>query len=131
VIRNSLHYLGDCALCRGDGDEGATQYRQSVAAALDHEHVAGAAVEMEGLAMALAAQGRCELAIRLEAAAAARMEALGVYVSGVPFWDHLKQRYLAPARDVLGGPAAAALEAAGRAMGWEAAVAAASASATT
>jgi len=38
---------------------------------------------------------------------------------------------LAPARDVLGGPSAAALKAAGRAMGWEAAVAAASASATT
>ena len=101
-----------------------------MAAALDHEDVAGADVEMEGLAMALAAQGRCELAIRLEAAAA-RMEALGVYVSGVPFWDRLKERYLAPARDVLGGPAAAALEAEGRAMGWEAAVAAASAPATT
>ena len=130
-IHLSLHYLGDCALYRGDGDEAATWYRQSMAAALDYGDVAGAAVEMEGLAMALAAQGRHELAIGLGAAAVARMEALGVDVSGIPFWDRLKERYLAPARDVLGVPAAAALEAEGRAMGWEAAVAAASASSKT
>jgi predicted ATPase/class 3 adenylate cyclase len=130
-IHNSLHYLGDCALYRGDGDEAATCYRQSMAAALDYGDVGGAAVEMEGLAMALAAQGCPELAVRLEAAAAARLEALGFDVSGILFWDRLKERYLAPARDVLGVPAAAALEAEGRAMGWEAAVAAASAPATT
>jgi predicted ATPase/class 3 adenylate cyclase len=130
-IHLSLHYLGDCALDRGNGDDAATWYRQSMTAALDYGDVASAAVEMEGLAMALAAQGRHEPAIRLGAAAAARMEALGLNDSGILFWNRLKERFLAPVRDAVGVPMAAALEAEGRAMGWEAAVAAASASATT
>jgi hypothetical protein len=59
------------------------------------------------------------------------VDALGFDVTGVAFWNRLKEHHLTSAREVLGVPAAAALEAEGRAMGWEAAVAAASTLATT
>ncbi|MEK6720814.1 MAG: tetratricopeptide repeat protein [Chloroflexota bacterium] len=129
-IHYSLHFLADCALIRGDGAAAETWYRQSMGAALDYGNVAEAGNEMEGLAMALAAQGRAEQAIRLGAAALAQMNALGFDLSGVDFWTNLKNRYLGPARATLGEPAAAAIDTEGRSMGWEAALAEASAPAS-
>ena len=121
-IHYGLHFLGDCGLWRGNGAEAADWYRQSLCAALAYGNVAEAAVEMEGLAMALAAQGRTELAVQLDAAARAKMAALGYSVDGVEFWSGFRQRYLLPARLAL-GERASAVEAQGRALAWEAAVA--------
>ena len=93
-IHYSLHYLGDYALVRGDGTEALGWYAQSMEAALDYGNVAEAALELEALAMALAAQGRREEAVRLGAAAAIRMTDLGFDTSGVAWWSQLKERFL-------------------------------------
>ena len=68
---------------RGDGNVALGWYRQSLEAALAYGNVAEAALEMEGLAMALAEQGRHEAAVRLGAAATARMAKLHFDTSGV------------------------------------------------
>jgi hypothetical protein len=49
------------------------------------------------------------------------MDALGFDVTGVAFWNRLKEHHLTSARDVLGVPRVAALEAERCAMGWAAA----------
>jgi tetratricopeptide (TPR) repeat protein len=120
-IHYSLHYLGDYALLRGDGTEALDWYKQSMEAALDYGNAAEAALELEALAMALAAQGRREEAVRLGAAAAMRMADLSFDTSGVVWWSRLKERHLGVARDALDDPLATALEAEGRVMGWDAA----------
>jgi tetratricopeptide (TPR) repeat protein len=120
-IHYSLHYLGDYALIRGDGTEALGWYAQSMEAALDYGNVAEAALEMEALAMALAAGGRREAAVRLGAAAAVRMAELGFDTSGVAWWGQLKERFLGAALAALDEPLATALVAEGRAMGWDAA----------
>jgi non-specific serine/threonine protein kinase len=120
-IHYSLHYLGDYALVRGDGTEALGWYAQSMEAALDYGNVAEAALELEALAMALAAPGRREEAVRLGAAAAIRMADLGFDTSGVAWWSQLKERFLGSAVAALDEPVAAALAAEGRAMGWDAA----------
>jgi len=120
-IHYSLHYLGDYALVRGDGTEALGWYAQSMEAALDYGNVAEAALELEALAMALAAGERREAAVRLGAAAAVRMADLGFDTSGVAWWSQLKERFLGAAVAALDEPLARALAAEGRAMGWDAA----------
>jgi len=120
-IHYSLHFLGDCALHEGDGDAAASWYRQSLAAALSYGNVAEAALELEGFAMARAAQGRPAAALRLDAAAVACMESLGFDISTVEFWNRFKARYLEPARQAIGASYVAEMDAQGPAMGWEAA----------
>ncbi len=120
-IHYSLHYLGDYALIRGDGLEALGWYAQSMEAALAYGNAAEAALELEALAMALAAQERPESAVRLGAAAAHRMAELDFDTSGVAWWGELKERFLGAAAAALGEPLAAALATEGRQMGWEAA----------
>jgi predicted ATPase/class 3 adenylate cyclase len=129
-IHYSLHYLGDYALVRGNGTEALGWYAQSMEAALAYGNVAEAALELEALAMALAAGDRREEAVRLGAAAAARMAELGFDTSGVAWWTRLRERFLGAAREALDEPMATALAAEGRAMGWDAARAEALALAT-
>jgi len=120
-IHYSLHYLGDYALLRGAGTEAVGWYAQSMEAALDYGNAAEAALELEAFAMALACQGRREEAVRLGTAAAARMADLDFDVSGVDWWNRLRERHIGAARAALDEPVATALEAEGRAMGWDAA----------
>ena len=54
-------------------------------------------------------------------AATARMAELHFDTSGVPFWNALRQDTLGNARDGLDESVVAALDAEGRAMGWDAA----------
>ena len=97
-IHYSLHYLGDYALIRGDGPEALGWYAQSMEAALAYGNAAEAALELEALAMALAAEERREAAVRLGAAAARRMAELDFDTSGVLWWGELKERFLGVAR---------------------------------
>jgi non-specific serine/threonine protein kinase len=120
-IHNAYHFLADCALMRGDAARARELYAESLRAALRYGDRLEAAYEIEGLAMALAGQGYDERALRLAAAAAAELEALGS-MQTMRFWEELKRRYLgaAAARLVAG---AATARAAGRALGFEDAVA--------
>jgi predicted ATPase/DNA-binding winged helix-turn-helix (wHTH) protein len=121
-IHYALHFLGDCGLWRGDGVAAARWYRQSLPAALAYGNLAEAAVEMVVLAMALGAQGHAEPALRLFGAASAKLAEVQFDISGIEMARIFTERFIAPARAELGARASV-VEAQGRSLSWEAAVA--------
>jgi tetratricopeptide (TPR) repeat protein len=123
-IHYSLHYLGDCALWRGEPQKAVGIYGESLRAALDYGNQMEASTEMQGMAMGLAGSGREEEALRLFGASCARNKELQTTaIDEIAFWLQLRERYLTPARERLGSAAAERAEAEGRAMGWTQAVA--------
>jgi predicted ATPase/class 3 adenylate cyclase len=114
------HYLADCALIRGDADEAATRYRQSLRAALRLGDVVETSFEVQGVAMSEAGSGDPRRAIVLAESVAALWESLGLSIS-IAFWDALLERYLAPARESLGDEYEA-VRAEGRALAFDDAV---------
>jgi predicted ATPase len=97
----AYHFLADCALIRGDPAEAGTRYRQSLRAALELGDVVETSFEVQGVAMSEAGAGNARRAIVLAASVDALRESLGLSMS-IAFWDALLERYLAPARSVLG-----------------------------
>ena len=123
-IHYSLHYLGDCALWRGEPQKAIGIYGESLRAALDYGNQMEASTEMQGMAMGLAGSGREEEALRLYGASCARNKELQTTaIDEIAFWVQLRERYLTPARERLGPAAAERAETEGRAMGWAQAVA--------
>ena len=121
-VHLSHHFLADCALARGEVVEAEERYGRSLRAALDYGNVAEAGVELQGMAMGIAGQGRVEKAFRLNAVAEAKMHEVGLDMGGIPFWAGYVRRYLVPAREALGEAALSVLEEEGRRMGFEAAI---------
>jgi len=118
-VHYSLHYLGDCALWRGNARNAVELYAQSLRAALDYGNEMEAATEMQGMAMGLAGSGREEEAFRLFGATRARNEELGTTANDeIAFWLELRRRYLTSTRERIGDAAADRAEADGRKMGW-------------
>src|SRR5438128_2216697 len=123
-IHYSLHYLGDCALWRGEPQKAIGIYSESLRAALDYGNQIEASTEMQGTAMGLAGSGREEEWLRLYGASCARNKELQTTaIDEIAFWVQLRERYLTPARERLGPAAAERAETEGRAMGWAQAVA--------
>src|SRR5213080_818954 len=123
-IHYSLHYLGDCALWRGEPQKAVGIYGKSLRAALDYGNQMEASTEMQGMAMGLAGSGREEEALRLYGASCARNKELQTTATDeIAFWLELRKRYLVPARERVGATAAERAEAEGRSMGWAQAVA--------
>ncbi len=123
-IHYSLHYLGDCALWRGEPQKAIGFYGESLRAALDYGNEMEASTEMQGMAMGLAGSGQDEEALRLHGASCARNKELHTTAEDqIAFWIELRERYLTPARERLGPVAAERAEAEGRSMGWPRALA--------
>jgi len=123
-IHYSLHYLGDCALWRGEPEKAVRIYGDSLRAALDYGNQMEASTEMQGIAMGLAGSGREQEAFKLYAASCAHNKELQTTaIDEIAFWCELRQRYLTPARERVGAAAAERVEAEGRSMGWAQAVA--------
>jgi tetratricopeptide (TPR) repeat protein len=120
-IHNAHHFLADCALIRGQAALAEQRYAESLRAALAYGDRFEMTAEVEGVAMALAGQGRDRKALRLAAAAVAEREALKSLVS-IAFWDALVKRYLGPAGERLGRAEAHHAREEGRALGFEAAI---------
>lgn len=97
----AMHFLADCSLIRGDCVEAEERYRHSLRAALELGDVFETSIEVQGVAMAKAGQGDSVRALELAAAVEALWRSLGVDLH-VSFWDGLLDRYLSPARAVLG-----------------------------
>jgi hypothetical protein len=121
-IQNAYHFLGDCALTRGDAAKAVGLYVESLKAAIRYGNRMEAVFELEGGAMSLAGLGRDTKAMRLLGAALAEREARRNTVT-MEFWERLKERYLPPAELRLGRAVAEREKDVGRAMGWDAAVA--------
>src|SRR5437870_7428230 len=123
-IHYSLHYLGDCALWRGDAKNAVQLYGESLRAALDYGNEMEAATEMQGMAMGLMGSGREEEGFSLYGASNARFAELQTtMVDEVAFWLEFRQRYLPPARERIGGAGADQAEESGCKMGWKRALA--------
>ncbi|HET9940043.1 MAG TPA: protein kinase [Candidatus Eisenbacteria bacterium] len=119
-IHFALHFQADCALIAGDARSAEVFYTDSLRAAIDAGDPSEMCFEIEGIAMALAGQGRDRKAMVLVGALKAERERLGVDFH-VRFWDALIDRFLTPARERMGSGAAAA-EREGRAMGFRTAI---------
>ena len=120
-IHFALHFQADCALIAGDVHNAEVFYADSLRAAIDAGDPTEMCFEIEGIAMALAGQGRDRKAMVLVGALKAEREQLGVDFH-VRFWDALIDRFLTPARERLGSGAVAAAEREGRAMGFRPAI---------
>lgn len=72
------HFLADCPLIRGDGAGALPRYRRALELAVELGDRSETAVEMQGVAMAMAGCGHPTLALRLAGAAAAEFEALAI-----------------------------------------------------
>jgi len=117
----AYHFLADCSLVRGETEEAEQRYRDSLRAALPLGDVIETSFEVQGVAMAAAANGDPERALRLAGAVDALWESLGTSIE-IAFWDALLERYLGPARVQL-GDRADAVWAEGRELAFDDAVA--------
>ncbi len=120
-IHFAHHFLADCALIRGDVNTSLKKYADSLRAAVRLGDRFEICFEIEGIAMSVAGLGNDLKAMRLQGAVDAEHESLRSVVN-IPFWDQLKERYLAPAEKRLGSDAVAAEKRIGRSMGFEVAI---------
>src|SRR5918993_21673 len=104
------HFLADCPLIRGDCAAALPRYQRALELAVELGDRSETAVEMQGVAMALAGCGHPAHALRLGGAAAAEFDALAIDLSGIIFWSALLDRYLGRARAELAEDAIAAWE---------------------
>ena len=116
----AYHFLADCALMRGDPSEAGTRYRHSLRAALALGDVFETSFEVQGVAMSMAGAGNPRRALVLAESAEAVQKSLG-WTSSIAFWDALLERYLGPARAML-GDGYDAVRAEGRALAFGEAV---------
>jgi predicted ATPase len=120
-IHFAHHFLADCALIRGDVRTSLKKYAESLRAAVRIGDRFEICFELEGIAMSAAGLGQDAEAMRLQGAVEAEHESLRSVVN-IPFWDKLKERYLAPAEKRLGPDAVAAEKKIGRSMGFDVAI---------
>jgi hypothetical protein len=99
-LHNAYHFLGDCGLWTGDAVAAEPMYRRAFDAALQYGDTLEASFELDGIAMALAGQGKDYEAALIEAGVEAHLARLGI-TDDVPFWIELKSRYLRPAEQRL------------------------------
>ena len=117
------HFLADCSLIRGECNAALPRYRRALELAVELGDRAETAVEIQGVAMALAGMREAARALRLGGAAAAEFDTVAVDLSGIVFWTALLERYFGLARAELGEPAASAAWNEGRRTGFDYAVA--------
>ena len=122
-IETGLHLYGDCAVGRKDFIEGEKRYAMAVETSLKHGGMIYVAFDTQGVAFALAGQGRYDKAIRLDAAAREQFKNLGIQVDGmVGFWDEWIELYLESAKKKVGKELALQYQLEGIDMGLECAV---------
>jgi len=116
----SLMHLGTVATAQGNLSAAHTRLAESLAILRELKDEAGIALALERTAPLAAARRQPTRSLRLVGAAAALRELIGVPLP--PHGQAQLEARLAPARQAIGAEAAAAAEAAGRAMGLEQAI---------
>lgn len=116
------HIYADIPLFCGDYKEGERRYL----AAILHAHKASiflqVAVEMTGLAMSLAGQGRHKKALRLTGAALEKFEEMNAKLMRLDFWDNGFNKTVGKSMQVVEESEVHLLMAEGRSMGFEEAI---------
>jgi tetratricopeptide (TPR) repeat protein len=122
-IETALHLLGDSAVGMKDYLEGEKRYAEGIKASLKYGTMLYTAFDTQGIAFALAGQGRWAKAIRLDAAARELFKKMGVVVDGmVGFWDEWIETYIEGAKKKLGKELTMQYQEEGIKMGFEKAV---------
>lgn len=121
-IMDCRHFYADCAMLRGDVKEGERRYAQALLAALKLGDMFQAQAEMQGMAMCIAGQARSVKAFRLNGAAVAKLEELGITLPYLKFWHDSLNGYMSQARKRLGENAASVADDEGWKMGFSEAV---------
>jgi predicted ATPase len=119
------HLLGDCAIMEGQYIESEKEYGQGVFTSFKSGDASYTCVEMVGVAMSIAGQGRYAKALRLNAAATRIAKTHGFSVPEefeLIFWKELVQQHIAGTREKLGKVLTAKYEEEGRAFSLEKAV---------
>jgi predicted ATPase len=117
------HYLGDCALYRGEYALARRHYRTTLELNIEMGRAGQATIELLGVAYATAGLGRHEQAVRLEGAAAGKREELRLSIRHSGFFEGWRTEFIGPARRALGDEASDAAYLEGKMMDWEAATA--------
>jgi predicted ATPase/class 3 adenylate cyclase len=97
VAMGLRHLWADCALIRGDSREAATRYAAAIRALPGLDENPSVIVELQGLAMSLAAAGRAEQALEVDRIATAYGEHFH-RLRDPPWWAALLEQKLGPAR---------------------------------
>lgn len=122
-IESALHLLGDCAVGTNDYKEGEKRYAKGIEISYKYGNLSYATFDTQGVAFALAGQGRYDKAIRLDAAAREKFKEIGITVDGmVGFWDEWIETYIEGAKKKLGKERTMQCQEEGLKMGFEKAV---------
>jgi tetratricopeptide (TPR) repeat protein len=119
------HMLGDCALMDGEYEVSEKEYGEGLKTTLKSGDTAYTNVEMCGVAMSVAGQGRYAKALRINAAATRSAQSFGSWIpEDIPlvFWHELAVQLLAGTRENLGDELTQKYEEEGRTMNFEEAV---------
>jgi predicted ATPase/DNA-binding CsgD family transcriptional regulator len=114
ALSETLHFLGNVALERGDVAEALARYRESLDLAQERGDRLRVANALDGVAGVAASLHQLQRAARLHGAAAALREQLGAALA--PWDQSVHERALAAARAALGSAAFDAAQAAGAAL---------------
>jgi len=122
-IEGALHLLGDCTVGMKDFKEGEKRYAKGVEVSYKHGNMIYVAFDIQGVAFAIAGQGRWAKSIRLDAAAREQYNKLGLEVDGMfEFWDEFIATHIEGARKEVGEELAKRYDEEGIAMGTEKAI---------
>jgi len=122
-IETALHLLGDCTVGMKDFKEGERRYAKGIEISYGHGNLLYAICDIQGVAFALAGQGSCAKALRLDAAAREQYKKIGVVIDGMfGFWDEWIDIYIEGAKKEVGEELARKYEEEGIALGLEKAI---------
>jgi len=117
------HFSSDTALGTGNFEEAEKQYSQTISIATKFGMTHQVAIDLQGVAFALAAQFRWAKSIRLDAVARKTQKQFGFTTEGIAeFWDQWIETYLKGARKEVGEELTQQYEEEGIAMGLDKAV---------
>ena len=116
------HVYADIPLIKGDYELAEKRYMEAAKSALELGAALQADVELQGMAMSLAGQGRHEKGLRLFGATMAKFEESGAELFLIDFWMTLINRTMGKSMEILGPEKSKSLDLEGRQMGFEKAV---------
>jgi len=121
-ITVARHIYADIPLQNGDYKLAEKRYMEALKIALEMGSILQADIEMQGMAMAVAGQGRHEKGLQLFGAALGRFEEIGVELVTLNFWITCINRTIGKSMEVLGPEKSQSLDLEGRQMGFEKAI---------
>jgi predicted ATPase len=121
-ITGNRHMYADVALQKGNFRLSEKRYIEAAESALGYQITLQLVIEMQGIAMSVAGQGRHEKGLRLFGASMAKFEELGAQMVQLDFWITCINRTIGKAMETVGAEKAQSLNLEGRQMGFERAI---------